>query len=423
VRKALNLTVLVAALGYFVDMFDLTIFGAVRISSLTALGVTDAGSLTSNSVLLINLQAAGMLIGGIAWGILGDKKGRLSVLFGSILLYSAANILNAYVTTLTAYGVLRFLAGIGLAGELGAAVTLVSEFLPKEVRGYGTTLIATLGLLGAVAAALIGQICTWQTAYLVGGGMGIFLLIARFKMVDSAMFKSHETSSHRGDPLLFLSGGRFSRYIYCVLVGIPIYFTTGILLTFAPELSSAFGLKGITAGNALLFGTIGLSVGDLLSGLLSQWLKSRKRAIYVSLALGACFTAAYFSLGRQSTEVFYLICLAMGAAAGYWAVLITTTAEQFGTNIRATAATSVPNMVRSSVILLTTAFTTLKFFIGVTNAAIAIGVAVFALAAFAVSRLRETYGRDLDFMELPPNAVSASVAEETASLGSFQQLS
>ncbi len=398
-RSALNWTVFIAALGYFVDMFDLTIFGVVRVASLHDLGMTSPTQITDVGVQLLSLQAAGMFVGGILWGILGDKRGRLSILCGSILLYSVANILNGFVTTIEAYAVLRFLAGVGLAGELGAAVTLVSETMSKEHRGDGTAVIATLGLLGAVAATLIGQYWSWRTTYFIGGGLGLLLLVARFKMVDSGLFHKTKTDAPRGDLRLFLRPDRFMRYLYCVVVGIPIYFTSGILFTFAPELSRGLGVEGVTAGDALLYGCIGLALGDLLSGLLSQWLKSRRRAISISLISGFCFSALYAEASSVSASFFYVICFLLGIAGGYWAVLITVVAEQFGTNLRATAATSVPNVIRSSVILLTLVFSYLKATFGIVEAALMLGIGVFSLAGMALLRLRETFGCDLDFVE------------------------
>ena len=399
-RKVMSLTVIVAALGYFVDMFDLTIFGVVRMTSLKAMGIVDPAELMSRGILLVNLQALGMLFGGLLWGILADKKGRLSVLFASILLYSVANILNAFVVNIDQYAVLRFIAGVGLAGELGAAVTLVSEMLSKEDRGYGTTMIAALGLLGAVTASVVGQYFSWQSAYLIGGGMGLLLLVTRFKLKDSSLFHKQSESASRGDLRLLLERSRWPRYVFCILLGVPIYFATAILFTFSPEFSQALGLKNITAGNAILAGTIGLTLGDLLSGLLSQWLKSRKRAVLVSLIVGALFSFLYFqcaSLG--SNTLFYIICGVIGLAAGYWAVLVTMAAEQFGTNIRATVATSVPNFVRASVIPMTLLFTYLKPQFGSVEAALGIGSVVFALALISLWKLNETYGKELDFME------------------------
>lgn len=404
-RKALNLTVLFAALGYFVDMFDLTVFGVVRVESLKALGYLTADEITSKGLLLLNLQAFGMLAGGILWGILGDKKGRLSILFGSILLYSVANILNAFVDNIFQYGTLRFLAGIGLAGELGAAVTLVSEILDKESRGYGTTIIATLGLLGAVAAATLGQLVSWRVAYAVGGGLGLVLLLARLQLKDSALFhKTAVKQELRGSLRLLFRGSSLVRYLRCIAVGVPIYFITGILFTFAPELSRAVGLQGVTSGNALLWGTIGLTIGDLLSGLSSQWWKSRKKAIAASLVGGFVLSLVYFAAAKAGPLSFYVVCFLLGIMGGYWAVLVTMVAEQFGTNIRATAATSVPNFVRSSVILLSLGFASLKTSYGVLPAALTVSCVVFALALWSLKNLKETYGEDLDFLEGVPQA-------------------
>jgi putative MFS transporter len=397
-RKILNWTVFVAALGYFVDMFDLTIFGVVRVASLKGIGITDSARITSNGILLVNVGAAGMLVGGLLWGVIGDKRGRLSVLFGSILLYSTANVLNAFVHGIEAYAVLRFIAGVGLAGELGAAVTLISEILSKEDRGYGTTLIATLGLLGAVAAAMVGQYLTWQFAYLVGGGMGFLLLLARFRMADSRMFASRANEAPRGSLRVLFSGARFPRYLQCVLIGVPIYYTTGVLFTFAPELTRDLGIQGVTAGNALLFGSLGLTLGDLASGLLSQRLRSRRGAIAAFMGAGALGACAYFLARDASAMQFYGICFLLGTAAGFWAVLVTMTAEQFGTNVRATAATSVPNFVRSAVIPLTLSFTALRP-LGSAHAAMMIGVVVFGLAGGALWLVPETFGRDLDYVE------------------------
>ena len=398
-KRILNLSVLIAALGYFVDMFDITIFGVVRMASLTDLGITDPAEITSKGLLLLNLQAFGMLLGGILWGVLGDKKGRLSVLFGSILLYSLANILNAFVSSIEQYAILRFIAGVGLAGELGAAITLVSETLSKEDRGYGTAFVAAIGILGAVTATIVGQAWSWRTTYVIGGTMGLLLLLARFKMADSTMFAKAQSNKHRGDLRLLFTNGRFPRYLRCILIGIPVYYSTGILLTLSPEISKGLGLEGVTAGNAILLGTIGLTVGDLTSGLLSQKLRSRKRAVYFSFLLGSVVTALIFLIGGLSTTVYYSLCFILGLACGYWAVLVTIAAEQFGTNIRATVATTVPNFVRATVILLSFLFSTLKGPLGVSMSAFAVGVFAFGTATLALMKLSETFGKDLDFVE------------------------
>lgn len=419
-KEVFNRTVIVSALGYFVDMFDITLFGVVRVASLQGIGITDPAEILEKGVLLYNLQMIGMLIGGVIWGILGDKKGRLSVLYGSILMYSLANIANAFVTDVTTYGILRFIAGVGLAGELGAAITLVSETMSKEKRGYGTTVVATLGLCGAVCAALVGKYMTWQTAYLVGGGLGILLLISRIRVFESGMFDNlkHSSNARMGDVRLLLSGPRPWRYLACIMVGVPIYFITSILMTFAPEITAGLGIQGtVTAADALLYGAIGLALGDLGTGLLSQKLKSRKKAVAIALLAAAGLMSAYVTIDGMSIRTFYAICFGLGLCAGYWAVLVTMAAEQFGTNIRSTVATSVPNFVRGSAVLITLSFSSLKGPFGVVNAGVLVGATVFAMALVALYFLRETYGRDLDYLEGVEPSPGASPADPILAAG------
>ena len=397
-RSVLNFTVIVAGLGYFVDLFDITLFGVVRVASLRGLGITDPAAILDSGLLVYNAQMAGMMIGGILWGVLGDRRGRLSVLFGSILLYSLASIASAFVWDVTSYAVVRFLAGIGLAGELGAAITLVSESLPREKRGLGTTLVAALGMLGVVAAALIGQQLEWKTAYILGGILGLMLLAARLRIAESAMFAKvpHQTVN----PFLVFTGGRLKKYVACILIGVPIYFTTGILFVFAPELTAGLGVKGtVTAGNAILFGSIGLTVGDLLAGVLSQALGSRKRAIALGLVAGYSLMLVYCFVTGLSSNTIYLLSLLIGTAVGYWAVLVTMSAEQFGTNIRATVATTVPNFVRGSAVFAAGLFAYLKNDFAVPRAAFIVGTICFGLALLALTQVDETFTRDLDYEE------------------------
>ncbi|MES2966053.1 MAG: MFS transporter [Bdellovibrionota bacterium] len=397
-KSVLNLTVIVAGLGYFVDLFDITLFGVVRRSSLEALGYT-GDALLKEGVFIYNSQMAGMMVGGVVWGMLADKKGRLSVMFGSILLYSLANFANAFVWDANSYALCRFLGGVGLAGELGAAITLVAESLPKEKRGLGTTIVATLGMFGIVAAALVGQHLDWKTAYVTGGLMGIALLFTRFKISESGVFtKSHSSEVSRGNPLVIFTSGKSWRYICCILIGVPVYFSTGVLMTFAPELTAGLNVEGaVSAGNAILFGSIGLTIGDLASGLVSQYLRSRRKAVAAFLASGLLITAIYLNTTGLTSGMVYGLTFAIGLCVGYWAVLVTMAAEQFGTNIRGTVATTVPNFVRGSAIFAASGFAYLKGTMTAGQAALTVGVICFGAALLALTQIEETFGRDLDF--------------------------
>lgn len=398
-KSVLNLTVIIAGLGYFVDLYDITLFGVVRMASLKDIGITDPAQILEHGLTIYNWQMGGMMLGGLLWGILADKRGRLSVMFASILLYSLANIANAFVTDPTSYAVCRFLGGLGLAGELGAAVTLVAESLPKDKRGLGTTIVATLGMLGILAAALVGKYLHWQYAYISGGVMGLLLLFARFKIAESHMVKNVAKAA-RGKVSLLLEPTRLKKYLACIAIGVPIYFTTGILFTFAPELTAGMGLpQPVSAADAILYGSIGLTLGDLLSGILSQQMRSRRGAVGFCLVLGFVLMLVYGFGGAKTRESIYLLSFLIGLTIGYWAVLVTMAAEQFGTNIRATVATSVPNFVRGSAVLAVTGFKFLKDHMTVPSAAMLVGVVCFGLALVALFSVEETFGKDLDFEE------------------------
>jgi len=393
--------ILVAALGYFVDIYDLILFSIVRVPSLTALGLS-GDSLLESGVLLLNMQMAGMLVGGIAWGVMGDRRGRLSVLFGSIVLYSLANIANAFVQDVSTYAALRFIAGVGLAGELGAGITLVSEILPKEVRGYGTTIVASVGVMGAVAAVLVGDAFDWRVAYIVGGVMGLTLLVLRIGVFESGLFEVvKQTTAARGNFFaLFANPARTRRYVSAVLVGLPIWYVIGILITFAPELGGAVGVSPAPrAARAVLFAYLGLTAGDLASGLISQWLRSRKRALGLFLGMTLTCILIYFAPFAKSLGLFYAICFALGLSIGYWAMFVTVASELFGTNLRATATTTAPNFVRGAVVPVTLLFQTLKEPLGLSWAGLSVGLLTVTIAALALWNLDETFGRDLDFLE------------------------
>ena len=399
-KRSARMAVLVAALGYFVDAYDLLLFNIVRISSLKDLGVPDS-ELLSVGVDLLNLQMGGMLIGGIVWGICGDRSGRLSVLFGSILLYSVANIANAFVTSIPWYGALRFIAGLGLAGELGAGITLVSEILDREHRGIGTSIVAAVGVAGVVVAALVGDIFPWRTAYAIGGIMGLLLLVLRISVRESQMFSTMADGVRRADLRLFFQRKeRLVRYLSCILMGVPIWYAIGILVTFCPEIGQALGMPvSPTAVRAVMFSYIGLVFGDLASGLLSQSLKSRKKVVLLFM-FGTAVSCAGILLTRGlSPTGFYALCVPLGFFAGYWAVFVTSAAEQFGTNLRATVTTTVPNFVRGAVVPMTTCFKALKPETGVLGSAAIVGAACFVIGLLAALNLRETFGRDLDFVE------------------------
>ena len=400
-KRAIYMTVVVSALGYFVDIYDLLLFGIVRIPSLRALGVAD-DQMLQTGIHLLNMQMAGMLIGGILWGVLGDLRGRKSVLFGSILLYSLCNIANAFVPNPEVYAVLRFLAGVGLAGELGAAVTLVSEVMSKESRGYGTAVIAGVGILGAVVASLIGDAFDWKTAYIVGGGMGLALLVLRAGLMESGLFNTmKEQATARGQfHQLFLNADRFKRYLCCIMIGVPIWCIVGIYITFAPELAKELGVQGVITGSkSIMWCYAGSAFGDFIAGCISQWIKSRKRTIFGFLIFMLVTILIYVLQSGWSVEAFYALCVAMGIAAGYWSVFAMIAAEQFGTNIRATVAITVPNIVRGAVVPMTISFQILKPRLGAISSLLTVSLILMAIAFMALYFLRETFGEDLDYYE------------------------
>jgi putative MFS transporter len=397
-----SLPVIVAALGFYVDIFDLLLFGVVRKSSFAELGLSPAEVL-SKGELTISIQLIGMVIGGIIWGIIGDKFGRLKVLFGSIILYSLANIANGFVQDINTYIIIRFIAGVGLAGELGAGITLVSEILPKEKRGLAGTVIATCGVLGGISAALLSKVITdWRTLYFIGGGIGLALLVLRVSVAESTMFSSLEkTTVQRGNYLQFFTNkNRFFRYAKGMLIGMPVWYCIGILIFFADEFAKRMGINGITPGNAILFQYIGLGFGDVAAGLISHKLKSRKKALYIFYFIFTVFIVLFFTQ-HSSPAWFYFICAGLGFGSGISVLYIITSAEQFGTNLRASAATSITNFVRGFTPLLLLIFTQLRNYnsIGYIKGAWMIGIAVMLISLSALYFTRESYGKDLDFVE------------------------
>lgn len=400
-NKTIILTVVVAALGYFVDIYDLLLFSIVRIASLKEIGIPDE-ELLSKGVLLINIQMFGLLLGGILWGILGDKKGRLSVLFGSIFMYSLANTANAFVNSIEAYAFWRFVAGVGLAGELGAGITLVAEILPKDKRGLGTTIVASIGILGAVAGGLVGDLTHWRVAYGIGGALGFSLLLLRVGVSESQMFSAiKQNASKKGNFFSLLTNKKnLYKYLSCIFIGIPIWYVIGILITFSPELSQEMNMSELVkSGHAVMWSYLGLSIGDLSSGLLSQYLKSRKKSVAIFLTLSIITCISYMNLASPSLPMFYFVCALLGFSTGYWAVFVTIAAEQFGTNLRATVATTVPNFVRGSVIPITFSFEFLKHHFTLLQSATIVGTLCLLLAFIALWKMEETFHKNLNYTE------------------------
>ena len=402
-REILHPAVLVGALGYFVDIYDLTLFGIVRVASLGALGLAGE-ALVNHGIWLQNTQMIGMLVGGLLFGVLGDRKGRLTVLFGSILLYSIANLLNGAITSLPQYYILRFLAGVGLAGEIGGSITLVSEVLSKQNRGYGTMLVATVGVSGAVLGAFVAKMTDWRVAYYIGGAMGLVLLLLRMSVAESGMFKAMERSHAlpRGQFFtLFTNRDRFSKYVRCILIGLPSWFVVGILGLLSPELGKELKIGSpVVAGTSIMLIYVGLTIGDLASGVLSQLLRSRKRVVLGFMLLTLAGIVLYFTSHGRSATWFYGVMLLTGIGIGYWALFVTIAAEQFGTNIRATVATTVPNFVRASLIVNSIAFQWLAGAFGnKLHAGLVVGSITLAISLWALSGLEETFGKDLDYLE------------------------
>jgi MFS transporter, putative metabolite:H+ symporter len=398
-----SITVLVAALGYFVDIYDLLLFGIIRVPSLKDMGLSEGEVLTSGE-LILTWQMWGLLIGGIIWGMMGDKKGRLSVLFGSIILYSLANIANGFVQTVDQYKWIRFIAGIGLAGELGAGITLVSELTAKEKRGIATSLVAGIGLTGAVVAFIMKENFSWRICYFIGGGLGLILLILRISVFESGMFnETKKLNVQRGNIFMFFTNAdRFKRYITGILIGLPTWFVIGVLVTFSSEFGKQMGItEKIDPGKAIMFAYAAISLGDIMVGFVSQWFKSRKKALYLFYAITAFFMVLFFTVQWNGTPMrMYWICAGLGFGTGFWAIFVTMGAEQFGTNIRATAATTIPNMVRGMLaIFILPLFKGLRNVTDYYTGGWMAAIIIMLIGTAAVILTKETFGKDLNYIE------------------------
>jgi MFS transporter, putative metabolite:H+ symporter len=403
-----SVPVIVAALGYFVDIYDLLLFTIVREPSLRALGVVDA-TMLSESTKIINWQMIGLLIGGIIWGMMGDKRGRLSVLFGSIVLYSLANFITGYVTDTDQYAAARFVAGLGLAGELGAGITLVSELLPKNKRGVGTSLVAGIGLFGAVFAYFTFRFTDqdWRLCYKIGGVLGMLLLFLRIGVAESGMFRNVKSTEHvrRGNILMFFTNAeRFKKYMLAILIGLPTWYVIGILVNYSNRFAKEFyGENAVDSGKAIMYSYVGIAIGDILIGLVSQYFKSRRKALFIFYGFTIISGILFFSPLNSNDTIMYSICTALGFSTGFWAIFVTMGAEQFGTNLRATAATTIPNMVRGSLPLLNILFKNLfqdQMHINIVLSAIITGVIAILIALISAYKTKETFHKDLNYVEI-----------------------
>jgi MFS transporter, putative metabolite:H+ symporter len=398
-----NIAVVVAALGYFVDIYDLLLFGIIRIPSLQSLGLTpDQAKITSENILM--WQMGGLLIGGIIWGIMGDKKGRLSVLFGSIILYSLANIANGFVQNEMQYSIIRFIAGIGLAGELGAGITLVSELTPKEKRGIATSMVAGIGLTGAVVAFIMKETFDWRTCYFIGGGLGLMLLVLRISVAESGMYNhvKNLTVQKGNFFMLFTNADRFKRYLKSILIGLPTWFVIGVLVTFSNDFGKAMGItEKIDPGKAIMYAYAAISVGDIAVGFVSQWLKSRKKALYIFYGITAIFMLLFFTaLDNSSASAMYWVCAGLGFGTGFWAIFVTIGAEQFGTNLRATAATTIPNMVRGMLtIFILPLFRWMRGMTDYVTGGWISAIIIMVITIMAAILIQETFHKDLNYTE------------------------
>ena len=402
----LSLPVIVAALGYFVDIYDLLLFTIVKKPSMLGVGATDA-TILADSTRVINWQMVGLLLGGILWGVLGDKKGRLSVLFGSIILYSLANFVTGFVQTVDQYAMCRFVAGVGLAGELGAGITLVSELLPKNKRGIGTSMVAGIGLSGAVVAYFTYQLTKdWRLCYEIGGGLGILLLFLRISVAESGMFKEvKEKNVSRGNFFMLINNRkRFTKYILAILIGLPTWYVIGILVNQSDRFGKAmFGSTTIDSGRSIMFAYAAIAIGDMFVGLVSQYFKSRKKALLLYYCLCIVALILFFSSYNSSDQSMYMICAFLGFSTGFWAIFITMGAEQFGTNLRATAATTIPNMVRGALPLINLMFLDLfqkSWGFTIIKSGIITGVVVMSVTLVAYYFTEETFHKDLNYVEL-----------------------
>lgn len=401
-----SLPVIVGSLGFFVDIYDLLLYNIVRRASFTELGVAETAMKNTGEDILM-LQMLGLVIGGICWGILGDKRGRKSVLFGSILLYSVATIANGFVQTTEQYTLLRFIAGLGLAGELGASITLTSELLPREKRGIAATIIATSGVMGTITAYIVYRVSgeNWRLCYFIGGGMGLALLFLRVKVLESGMYDAIKKKQvELGNFLMFFtSRERLLRYVKGILIGLPVWYIIGVLISFSDEFARQFKITGFDQPTALMLQYVALAFGDMSAGFISNYIKSRRKTLFIFYGITGFFLLLFFALkGGGNAFNMYLLCMGLGFGSGISVLYITMSAESFGTNLRATAAISIPNLVRGLLPLIIILFKWLRsgsMFHDYVTAAWVTGIIIMVVGALSVFSVKETWGVDLSYTE------------------------
>ncbi len=397
-----SLPVIIAALGYFVDIYDLLLFSIIRVPSLKTMGLT-ADAAVDTGKYILQIQMLGLLAGGFLWGVMGDKIGRMKVLFASIILYSLGNIANGFVQTPEQYAWIRFISGIGLAGELGASITLVTEILPKNKRGLGTSVVAGIGLSGAVFAFIMKEsFDNWRICYFIGGGMGFLLLLLRAGVFESSMFhtiKSKEIS--KGNLLMLVNNKRrFTNYIKAILIGIPTWYVIGLLLTFSDKFAHDLGVtEKVDPGKSVMWAYVAIAISDFMGGFISHFFKSRKKAVWFFYVFCIIALILFFNLPNHSIKTFYFICAMLGFGTGFWALFVTMAAEQFGTNMRATVTTTVPNIVRGSLVLTTFIFDTLQHNYSFVKSGWITGIIIMSVSCIALFFTHETFHKELDYIE------------------------
>lgn len=409
-EQSIALLILVASLGYFVDAYDLIIASVVRSSAIVELGLAQVGTPehTKYAQLFEYVQSAGILLGGIIFGVYSDKKGRKKALYYSIAIYSIANILNGLLSASvpfvgTVYCILRFICGFALAAELSIGIVMISETMKAKHRGYGTMIVVSFGILGAVLAAVLFEFIGihWQTLYLIGGIAGVLLLIFRFSVKETNPFLDLENQeSERGSWVMIFKNRRLLKILFnAILLGFPIYFFISIPIKFATDYGKELGLT-IKGTIPIIVFYIAMSVSDIIANYLCQLFENRKKVLY--FYLGLCTISVFllhFYPPTTPEQYFYLFSPLMGFASGYWALLITFTNEQIGTNIRSTYTTAVPNVVRSLFIPIQLLLTVLQPTFGTSTSVFYIGVLAVILALLGLYSLKETWGKNLKFID------------------------